>query len=95
MPSVEKEKCVEAMDVMKDWETWLETLEEGLEMGRSMGMSEDRLKSLAKSLLDYITGEFCASTDEQKILSDMWSVSTEDERKVLVDIFFKLMEKEK
>lgn len=95
MPVVDEKKCAEAMDVMKDWDTWMNTLRQGLDLGRGLGMSENELKEISRGLLDYITEEFCPSTDEQKILKDMWSVSTPEERRTLVEIFFKLMEEEK
>ncbi len=94
MPSEEKEKCVAAMDVMKDWDTWLETLQQGMELARGIGLSEDELKDISQGLLDYITDEFCPATDEEKVLREMWGVATPEERRTLVDIFFKLMEKE-
>lgn len=81
MPSAEKEKCVEAMDVMKDWDTWLDSLRQGMDLARGVGISEEELKEMSRGLLDYITEEFCPATEEEEILRDMWNVATPKEKK--------------
>ncbi|MBE0479636.1 MAG: DUF3243 domain-containing protein [Dehalococcoidia bacterium] len=88
----EKEKCIEAMDFMKDWDTWRKTLKDSIEEGRKYGMSDDTIKRLSVAVGDYLALKVCPATKEEELLRDLWSVATQDERKVLATLIFKMVD---
>ncbi|NIQ33405.1 MAG: DUF3243 family protein [Nitrososphaeria archaeon] len=90
---MEKEKCIEAMDFMKDWNTWRTTIREGISQARKLGLSDETIQKLSVAFTNFLAEKVCPATPEEELLKEMWNVSTPDERKVLTRIFFKMIEK--
>lgn len=92
MQTREKEKCIEAMDFMKDWDQWKSTLNEAINQGRKLGLSDDTIKSLSASVGDFLATRVCPATKEEELLRDMWEVASPDERKILATLIFKMVD---
>ncbi|UCF59354.1 MAG: DUF3243 family protein [Candidatus Bathyarchaeota archaeon] len=90
---MEKEKCMEAMDFMKDWDTWRSTIREAISQARNLGLSEETIQQMSEALANFLSEKVCPATPEEELLKEMWDVSTPEERKVLTQIFFKMIEK--
>lgn len=88
----EKMKCLEAMDFMKDWTTWRETLHQAIKSAKSLGMSDESIKTLSKSVGDFLAEKICPSTKEEELLKEMWDIGTEEERKVIASLIFKMVQ---
>lgn len=89
---MERLKCVSAMDFIKDWATWRDTLHEGIQQARKLGVSDDTIKSLAAKVGDFLAQKVCPATKEEELLKELWDVGTPDERKVLATLIFKLVQ---
>jgi hypothetical protein len=84
-------KCVAAMDFIKDWKTWRETLKDGIQQARKLGVSDETIQSLATKVGDFLAAKVCPATKEEELLKEMWDVGTPDERKVLATLIFKMV----
>jgi sulfur relay (sulfurtransferase) DsrC/TusE family protein len=88
----DKMKCMEAMDFMKDWDTYRATMREAIAEARKLGVSEDQIEIISNQIADFLAEKVCPATPEEELLRDMWNVANPDERKVLTTIFFKMLE---
>ena len=92
MKTETREKCIEAMDFMKDWDQWRGTLKQAIESGRQVGLTDAEIQSLATNVGDFLSTKVCPATKEEELLRDMWSVASADERKALGSLIFKMVE---
>ncbi|UCF58766.1 MAG: DUF3243 family protein [Candidatus Bathyarchaeota archaeon] len=90
---MEKEKCMEAMDFMKDWNTWRSTIREAISQARNLGLSDETIQELSEAFANFLSEKVCPATPEEELLKEMWDISNPEERKVLTQIFFKMIEK--
>lgn len=88
----DKEKCIEAMDFMKDWDQWRSTLKEAINQGRKMGLSDDTIQSLSTNVGEFLATKVCPATKEEELLKEMWNVASADERKMLASMIFRMVQ---
>jgi hypothetical protein len=89
---MEREKCLQAMDFLKDWKTWRESLNEAISAARSFGVSDETIKKMTVKVGDYLAEKVCPATKEEELLKEMWGAATPDERKTLAGLIFKMVE---
>ncbi|WGI17069.1 DUF3243 family protein [Methanonatronarchaeum sp. AMET-Sl] len=89
----EEKKCVNAFDYTGDWDSWLDRLHGGMKTAEKLGMSEERIQKIGKRLADHLSKSICASTPEEQLMKDLWNVASEEERKTMTAVFFKLLDK--
>jgi sulfur relay (sulfurtransferase) DsrC/TusE family protein len=92
MQAQEKQKCIEAMDFMKDWYQWRATLKEAIEQGRKMGLSDETIQSLSANVGDFLASKVCPATKEEELLREMWDIATPDERRTLASLIFRMVD---
>lgn len=90
----EVQKCINAMDFVKDWTAWKEHLQDAIKRGRDFGMSDEMIKSLSVKVGDFLANKVCPATPEEQLMKDLWGVATQEERKTLATLMFKLVEKQ-
>ena len=91
MTTEAKDKCIAAMDFMKDWDQWRATLKQAIESGRQVGLTDAEIQSLATNVGDFLSTKVCPATKEEELLRDMWGVANRDERKTLASLIFKMV----
>jgi len=88
---MEKMKCLESMDFVKDWHTWRDTLHEAIAGARKFGVSDDVIKDLSVRMGEFLAEKVCPATKEEQLLKEMWDVATPGERKTIATLMFKLV----
>ena len=88
----EVQKCINAMDFVKDWASWREHLQDAIKRGRDFGMSDDMIQNLSVKVGDFLAKKVCPATPEEQLMKDLWDVATQDERKTLATLMFKLVQ---
>jgi hypothetical protein len=86
-------KCINAMDFVKDWSTWTGHLQDAVKRGREFGMSDEMIQNLSVKIGDFLAKKVCPATPEEQLMKDLWEVGTQEERKSLATLMFKLVEK--
>ncbi|OPY67267.1 MAG: hypothetical protein A4E57_02390 [Syntrophorhabdaceae bacterium PtaU1.Bin034] len=84
-------KCMEGMDFMKDWNTWRKSVKSAIEQARNVGMKDEEIRDTAREVSNYLAEKVCASTPEERLLKEMWQAGTEQERKAMASVIFKMM----
>ena len=93
--TIEKETqaCINAMDFVNDWSSWRGHLQDAIKRGRDFGMSDEMIQKLSVKVGDFLANKVCPATPEEVLIKDLWDVASQDERKVLATLMFKLVEK--
>ncbi len=87
------QKCINAMDFVKDWASWRGHLQDAIKRGRDFGMSDEMIQNLSVKVGDFLAKKICPATPEEQLMKEMWEVATPDERKTLATLMFKLVER--
>ncbi|MGB2696681.1 MAG: DUF3243 domain-containing protein [Candidatus Zixiibacteriota bacterium] len=88
---MEKDKCLQAMDFLKDWNTWRSTLNEAIGAARKFGVSDETIKDLSVKVGDFLSQKVCPATKEEELLKQMWDIASPEERKTLASLIFKMV----
>ncbi len=88
---MDKLKCLELMDFLKDWTNFRSSLHEGIQMARQFGMSEEEIQNVAVSVGEFLNEKVCPASSEEKLLKEMWDTASPDERKALATVLFKMV----
>jgi hypothetical protein len=88
----EVQKCINALDFVKDWASWREHLQDAIKRGKDFGMSDDMIQNLSVKVGDFLAKKVCPATPEEQLMKDLWGVATQDERKTLATLMFKLVQ---
>ena len=89
----EVQKCINAMDFLKDWGAWRGHLQDAIKRGRDFGMSDQMIKNISVKVGDFLANKVCPATPEEQLMKELWEVATQEERKTLATLMFKLVEK--
>jgi sulfur relay (sulfurtransferase) DsrC/TusE family protein len=89
---MEKMKCLNTMDFVKDWKTWRETLHNSIKDARKFGLSDETIKEISVKVGDFLADKVCPATKEEELLREMWDVGTPDERKTIATLIFKMVD---
>lgn len=89
----ETQKCINAMDFVKDWASWRGNLQDAIKRGRDFGMSDDMIQKLSVKVGDFLAKKVCPATPEEQLMKDLWEIASQEERKTLATLMFKLVEK--
>jgi sulfur relay (sulfurtransferase) DsrC/TusE family protein len=89
---MERDKCLQAMDFLKDWKTWRESLGEAISAARKFGVSDDTIKRMSAKVGDFLSEKVCPATKEEELLKEMWDAASPDERKTIAGLIFKMVE---
>ena len=80
------------MSVLENWQQWKDFLGDRLDQGQQQGMNKDTINNLAYQIGDYLAKQVDPKTEQQRILSDLWSVADKDEQMAIANIMVKLVE---
>lgn len=76
------------------WEQWKKMLRTGVNIGEFIGLSEDRIKDAAYRLGGFLAGHIDSGNREQRLLQELWLEGTEEERRGLVSMLVKLLDRD-
>ena len=89
---MEREKCLQAMDFLKDWSAWRGSLSEAMIASRKFGVSDEKIKELSEKMQEFLTQSVHPATKEEELLKEMWNAARPEERRTIAGLFFKLAE---
>ena len=84
-------KCMNALDFVKDWDTWRSTLKDAIGEAHRMGVSEEVIQDLGVKIGDFLAEKVCPATKEEQLLKEMWDVGTPEERRTIATLMFKMV----
>ncbi|AZU61552.1 DUF3243 domain-containing protein [Neobacillus mesonae] len=79
------------MSVLDNWKEWQDFLGDRLQNAQTQGMSEGAIGSLAHQIGDYLSQNVDPKNEQQRVLSDMWSVANDQEQQAIANVMVKLV----
>ncbi|MBY0120625.1 DUF3243 domain-containing protein [Bacillus sp. S/N-304-OC-R1] len=80
------------MSVLDNWQQWKDFLGDRLDQGQQQGMNKETVTSLAYQIGDYLANQVDPKNEQQRVLSDLWSVADKDEQMAIANMMVKLVE---
>lgn len=80
------------MSVLDNWQQWKDFLGDRLDQGQQQGMNKDTITGLAYQIGDYLANQVDPKNEQQRVLSDLWSVADKDEQMAIANMMVKLVE---
>ena len=80
------------MSVLDNWQQWKDFLGDRLDHGQDQGMNKDTINSLAYQIGDYLANQVDPKNEQQRVLSDLWSVANKEEQQAIANIMVKLVD---
>ncbi|MFC4617409.1 DUF3243 domain-containing protein [Camelliibacillus cellulosilyticus] len=79
------------MSVLENWDQWKNFLADRLHHAENQGVSDDTLSNFATEIGSYLNQHVDPKNDQQRMLSDLWSVADKDEQHALANMMVKLV----
>ena len=80
------------MSVLDNWKQWEDFLADRLHQAQNEGMSEGAISALALQIGDYLAEQVEPKNEQERILSDLWSVADKEEQQAIANIMVKLVQ---
>ncbi|CAH0346119.1 DUF3243 domain-containing protein [Bacillus sp. CECT 9360] len=80
------------MSVLDNWDQWKNFLGDRLHQGEHQGLSGSSVNDLAFEIGDYLANQVDPKNDQERVLSDLWSVASDEEKHAIASVMVKLVE---
>jgi hypothetical protein len=80
------------MSVLDNWDQWKNFLGDKLNQGEQQGLDGGAVNSLAVEIGDYLAKQVDPKNDQERVLSDLWSVADDSEKHAMASVMVKLVE---
>jgi len=80
------------MSVLDNWDQWKNFLGDRLHQGEQQGIQQDTISNLAFEIGDYLAKQVEPQNDQEKVLADLWSVASDEEKHSIASVMVKLVE---
>jgi hypothetical protein len=80
------------MSVLDNWSQWKDFLGDRLNQAENTGMDKGVVNDLAYQIGDYLAKQVEPKNEQEKILSDLWSVASPEEQHAIANIMVKLVQ---
>lgn len=81
-------KCLEVLDFKSDWKDWRKILKKTIENSRTY-YEDETVQNLLAKLNVFLDTQVCSTSDEEKVIQNMWEVANPEERKVITRLLLK------
>ncbi|OAH53820.1 MULTISPECIES: DUF3243 domain-containing protein [Bacillaceae] len=81
------------MSVLDNWQDWKRFLGNKMDNAVVKGIPEEVINKLALEVGDYLHSNVDPKNEQERVLSDLWSVADENEQKALARCMMKLVQK--
>jgi hypothetical protein len=83
------------MALLENWQKWTNFLGTNVMNAEATGMSKKAIQSTAYQIGDYLAKNVDPKNEQERVLSDLWSVASEDEQHALANMVVKLVQQKK
>ncbi|HLU21714.1 DUF3243 domain-containing protein [Lederbergia graminis] len=80
------------MSILDNWEQWKNFLGDRLDDAQNQGMSQNVIDKMATHVGDYLAHNVDPKNEQQRVLSDLWSVASPEEQEAIAKVMVKLVE---
>lgn len=79
------------MTVLDNWKQWEDFLADRLHHAQNAGMDQEVVGDLAYQIGDYLSKQVDPKNEQERILTDLWSVADKDEQHAIANVMVKLV----
>lgn len=80
------------MSVLDNWDQWKNFLGDRLNEGEHQGLKDETVNNLAFEIGDYLAKQVEPQNEQEKVLADLWSVASDQEKQSIASVMVKLVE---
>ncbi|WP_144474937.1 DUF3243 domain-containing protein [Cytobacillus oceanisediminis] len=80
------------MSVLENWNQWKDFLGDRLHQAQDKGMNKEVMGDLAYQIGDYLAKNVDPKNEQERVLSDLWSVASPDEQHAIATMMVKLVQ---
>ncbi|MEK6454134.1 DUF3243 domain-containing protein [Caldifermentibacillus hisashii] len=80
------------MSVLHNWDEWKNFLGDRLNQAKDAGLDQNVITDLAYQIGDYLANHVDPKNEQERVLSDLWSVADEQEQQAIANIMVKLVQ---
>ena len=86
------EKEARCMGLLSNWEQWTSFLGTQVSEAKERGMPKKIIEKTATQIGDYLAKNVDPQNEQERVLSDLWSVAEQDEKHAIASCIVKLVE---
>jgi hypothetical protein len=80
------------MSVLQNWEQWKDFLGDRLNQAKEQGMNQEAISDIAYQIGNYLANQVDPKNEQQRVLSDLWSVASPEEQHAIANVMVKLVQ---
>ncbi|MDQ0214219.1 hypothetical protein J2S13_000615 [Oikeobacillus pervagus] len=80
------------MSVLHNWDQWKSFLGDRLNQAQGQGMDKQVINDLAYQVGDYLAKQVDPKNEQERVLSDLWSVASPEEQQAIASTMVKLVQ---
>ncbi len=77
--------------ILQNFDTFTDYLTQKVHVGKKLGLNEEQLAAATKKVASYLAENEEPRNREEKVLHELWKVSSEEEKEVLSHLILKLV----
>jgi hypothetical protein len=85
-------KEVVNMSVLENWNEWKDFLGDRLHQAEDQGMNKEVVGDLAYQIGDYLAKNVDPKNQQERVLTDLWSVASPEEQHAIATMMVKLVQ---
>lgn len=79
------------MSVLDNWDQWKDFLGDRLQQAEQEGMNHQVVNDVAYQVGEYLSQQVEPKNDQERVLSDLWNVASEEEQHAIANMMVKLV----
>ncbi|MCY9545714.1 DUF3243 domain-containing protein [Lysinibacillus xylanilyticus] len=80
------------MTILENWQKWTSFLGQNVARAESSGMPSKMIQQAAVQIGEYLATNVDPKNEQERVLSDLWGVASEEEKHALANCVIKLVE---
>ena len=80
------------MSILENWQQWKDFLGDRLNQAEDQGVQGNTINELAFQVGDYLAKQVDPKNEQERVLSDLWSVASPEEQHAIANIMVKLFQ---
>ncbi|BBN97523.1 DUF3243 domain-containing protein [Sporolactobacillus terrae] len=79
------------MSLLSNWDHWKDFLADRMHQAESVGVNSEVINEFATKIGGYLSDHVDPKNEQERLLSDLWSVADENEHKTIARLIMKLV----
>lgn len=85
-------KSLRGFDWVNDWPTWRDDVKERIALAHKFGVPDETVRAIATKVGDLLAKKAYPTSQEEKLLKEMWNVATQDEKRTISTLILKMVQ---